>query len=270
MIGSIIGDIVGSIYEFHNIKNEDFPLFSKNSTFTDDTVLTCATADVILDNAKYDKYYLDYAQAFLNRGYGGSFARMVTSGKLTPYNSYGNGSGMRVSPIGFAYNTIEETLRQARKSAEVTHNHQEGIKGCQAVALAIYLARNGKDKQFIKEAVENIGYDLDRPLKDFDRKFDVTCQGTIPKCMAIFMESDNYEESIRKSIAMGGDVDTNACIVGGISQAYYGMPARNIIEKAYEKLPKHLAKITTAFTKKYIDPDFVEPENVGIDGASNI
>jgi len=270
MIGSIAGDIIGSKYEFHNIRNEDFELFSGNCTFTDDTVLTIATADTILDKDSYSKYYHDYGNSFANRGYGGTFAQMLKNSSLKPYNSYGNGSAMRVSPVGFAYNSIDEILKESKRSAEVTHDHPEGVKGAQAVALSIYLARKQVDKKEIKDTVEKMGYDLSKKVNDFSRKFDVTCQGTIPRVMAIFMETDNYEKAIRKSIAMGGDVDTIACIVGGICQAYYGMPSREIVEEVYKRLPKHLAKITTNFTKKYIDHDFIEPCEIGTDGAANL
>jgi len=270
MIGSIAGDIIGSVYEFHNISNEDFPLFSRDSTFTDDTVLTVATADVILDGAKYDKYYLDYGTTFANRGYGGTFYRMLKTGSLKPYNSYGNGSAMRVGPVGWAYDSMEEVLKEAKRSAECTHDHTEGIKGAQAVAFATYLARKKVDKTVIKKAIAKLGYDLNTRIKDFSRKFDVTCQGTIPRAMAVFMETDNYESAIRKSIAMGGDVDTIGCIVGGICEAYYGMPKREIVEEVYKRIPPHMARITTKFTKKYIDPNFIEPEEIGTDGGANI
>ncbi len=275
MIGAIAGDIIGSRYEFHNISNDDFPLFEKKSTFTDDSVLTVATADVILDNAQYDKYYYDYATSFPNRGYGGRFGQMLRMGALKPYNSYGNGSAMRVSPIGWVYDLYADgeyvkALEEAKRSAECTHDHPEGIKGAQAVVSAIYFARSQASKEDIKKVVELLGYDLSKKSSELGRTFDETCQGTIPKCMAIFLETDDYESSIRKSIAMGGDVDTIACIVGGISQAYYGMPSREIVEEVYRKLPVHMAKIITKFTQKYIDSGFVEPKEIATDGAANL
>jgi ADP-ribosyl-[dinitrogen reductase] hydrolase len=268
MIGAIAGDIIGSEYEFHNISWEDFDFFGKKSTYTDDSILTVATADAIMDKAGYAQYYLDYAQAFPNRGWGGNFLQMVKTGKLVPYNSYGNGSAMRVSPVGWACNSVKEVMEEAKKTAEVSHDHPEGIKGAQATALAIFMARSGKTKEEIKKAIEVIGYNLSMPLKDYDRSFDESCQGTLPKCFAIFLETDNYEQAIRKSIACGGDVDTIGCIVGGICQAYYGMPSRDIVESVYKKIPPHLAKITTAFTQKYIDREFVEPTIIGVDGAT--
>jgi ADP-ribosylglycohydrolase len=268
MIGALAGDIIGSEFEFHNIRNEDFEFFGNKSTYTDDSILTVATADAILDKAGYGQYYLDYAQAFPNRGWGGNFLQMVKTGRLVPYNSYGNGSAMRVSPVGWAYDTIESVMEEAKRTADVSHNHEEGIKGAQATALAIFLARTGKTKPAIRKAVEDIGYDLSKPLKDYDRSFDESCQGTIPKCFSIFLETDSYEQAIRKSIACGGDVDTIGCIVGGICQAYYGMPSRDIVESVYKKITPHLAKITTAFTIKYIDSEFVGPYIIGIDGAA--
>jgi len=278
MIGAIAGDIIGSRYEFNNISNDDFPLFERKSTFTDDSVLTIATADVILDNARYSDYYYDYATSFPNRGYGGRFGQMLRQGSLQPYNSYGNGSAMRVSPIGWMYGVYgkyeegnyQRTLDEAKRSAECTHDHPEGIKGAQAVAASIFIARLGGTKADIRQAVEQMGYDVSKRSSELGRTFDETCQGTIPKCMAIFFETNDYESAIRKSIAMGGDVDTIACIVGGISQAHYGMPSREIVEEVYKRLPAHLAKITTKFTQKYIDPDFIEPKEIGTDGASNL
>lgn len=265
MIGAIAGDIVGSKYEFHNITNEDFgPLFAEKCIYTDDTVLTVATADVILDDdTTYSEQYLDYAKAYPNRGYGGTFGAMIKLGKLIPYNSYGNGSAMRVSPVGWIHDTLEDTLAEAKKSAKCTHNHLEGVKGAQAVAGVIFMARTGQSKEDIKSMVEWLGYDLSKKSYDFRQgKFDVTCQGTIPRCMAVILETDDFESAQRKTVAMGGDVDTNCCIVGAITEAMYGLP-EGLTEAVYERLPNQMAEVVTAFTKKYINKDFVEPENVG-------
>ena len=210
MIGAIAGDILGSQYEFNNISNEDFgPLFSDKSTYTDDTVLTIATADMltiatadtVFNNEDFSKQYLKYAQTYPNRGYGSNFKEMVKRGKLEPYNSYGNGSAMRVSPIGWAYNDELTVLLRARESAICTHSHQEGIKGAQAVARSILAARKGYGKEYIKKMVEEIGYDLSKKTDEFPRQFDVTCQGTIPRCMAILFETDDFESAMRKAVA---------------------------------------------------------------------
>jgi len=265
MIGAIAGDMIGSRFEFHNVSTGDFgPLFDSKSTYTDDTVLTVATADVILNGDSYSEQYLRYAECYPNRGYGGNFAEMVKRGSLQPYNSYGNGSAMRVSPVGWVHETYSLTLDNAKKSAECTHNHEEGIKGAQAVACAIFKARLGGTKEEVKAIVEDCGYDLSKKTYDFRQgQFDVTCQGTIPRCMAVIMETDDFESAMRKTVAMGGDVDTNCAIVGGICDALYGLPKREIIEEVYSRLPKNFAEIVTAFTKKYIDIDFIAPNNVG-------
>jgi len=276
MIGSIAGDQIGAPFEFHNVSNEDFgPLFSSKSIYTDDTVLSIATADVILNGGNYSEEYLKYAQAYPNRGYGGNFGEMVKRGRLEPYDSYGNGSAMRVSPVGWAYEGEHDedrrvkancdgfaiTIREAAKSAECTHNHSEGIKGAVAIAGAIYLARKGHSKENIKKTIEGLTYDLSKKTYDFRQgKFEVTCQETIPRCMAVFLETDNFESAMRKAVAMGGDVDTNCCIVGGICDAFYGLPNKEIIENVYIRLPKPLADTVTAFTKKYVDKDFQEPD----------
>jgi ADP-ribosylglycohydrolase len=259
-ISSIAGDMIGSCYEFHNIDTEEFDFFSKKSTFTDDTVLTIATMDVILDKKDYAQYYLDYAQAYPNRGYGNAFLMMVLMKKLVPYNSYGNGSAMRISPVGWVFETLDETIAEAKRSAECTHNHEEGIKGAVAIAGSIFIARKGGTKEDIKKFVENVGYDLSKKLSDFEQgKFDVTCQGTIPICIAILMETDSFEQAIRKAVAMGGDVDTNACIVGGVCDALYGLPSDDIVENVYRRLPEHMRKITTAFVTKYVNKNFKPP-----------
>jgi ADP-ribosylglycohydrolase len=279
VISAIAGDVIGSRFEFNNISNEDFgPLFADKSVYTDDTVLIVATADVILSNADYSDQYLKYAEYYPNRGYGGNFAEMVKRGCLEPYDSYGNGSAMRVSPVGWAYegtglisndkageyNGFTYTLEMAKKSAECTHNNLEGIKGAQAIAGAIFMARKGNDKEAIKKIIEEMGYDLSKKTYDYKQgQFDVTCQGTIPRCMAVFLETENFESAMRKAVAMGGDTDTNCCIVGAICDAFYGLPEQNIIDEVYARLPKQMADVVTAFTKKYIEPEFKEPKSVG-------
>jgi ADP-ribosylglycohydrolase len=269
MIGNLCGDILGSRFEFHNNLPPDCA-FLKDSVYTDDTVLSLATADTLLNGGSYAKNYLEYAQAYPNRGYGGSFDKMVKLGRLEPYNSYGNGSCMRISPVGWVFDDINETAREAKKSAECTHNHREGIKGAIAVACSIWMARKGHDKKDIKSLLEKdpLNYDLSREIKDFDHKFDVTCQGTIPRCMAIFFETNSFEEAMLEGIKMGGDVDTNCCIVGGICDAIYGLPKREIIEAVYERIPKQMANIVTTFTKKYIDKNFIEPEKIATKASS--
>jgi len=255
MIGAIAGDIIGSVYEGNSIKTKNFPLFSKACTFTDDTVLTVALADSILNNVPYvnklKEYYRDYPWA----GYGGSFQRWAASDSNKPYNSWGNGSAMRVSPIGFAYDDLESVLEKASLSAEVTHNHPEGIKGAQATAVAIFFARTGKDKVAIKDYIENkFGYNLSTPLESIRPTyyFDVSCQGSVPQAITAFLESENYEDAIRNAISLGGDSDTMACITGGIAQAFYGKVPDFIQEQVFNLLPKRLSDITQRFTAKYL------------------
>jgi len=270
MLGSICGDMIGSRFERCNISNEDFgPLFSSRSVYTDDTVLTVATAEVILNGGTYAEEYLKLAEMNPNRGYGGHFEGMVKRGRLEPYNSYGNGSAMRISPVGWMYGGYQEgdyekTLDEAKRSSECTHSHPEGIKGAQAIASSIYIARLGGSKENIKTSVEKLGYDLSKKTSDFRQgQFDVTCQGTIPRCMAVFLETEDFESAMRKAVSLGGDTDTNCCIVGSICDGMYGLPKQDIVEEVYARLPKYMADVITAFTKKYIDKDFIQPDNVG-------
>ena len=259
MIGAIIGDVVGSRFEFNNIHTKEFKLFDVMSTFTDDSVLTVATADVILNGGSYLKKYQKSYFNYPNRGWGGRFLSMASSGNLRPYDSFGNGSAMRVSPVGWVYDSYAETLEEAQRTAEVTHSHPEGIKGAQAIAGAIYWARQGATKAQIMDHVTNVGYDLSKPLSAFPSTFDETCQGTIPLCMAIFDQATDYEDAVRSAIAQGGDVDTTACIVGGMAEAFYGQPSEDLIKEAYGRMPDEMCETVTKFLKKYCYKDFVEP-----------
>jgi ADP-ribosylglycohydrolase len=262
MLGAIAGDIIGSPHEAKNPDDKDFDFFTPKSRFTDDTVLTVATADTILNNGDYLKNYQKYFHLYPHRGWGGTFKKMASAGDLKPYDSYGNGSAMRISPVGWAYDTAEEVMAEAKRSAEVTHSHPEGIRGAQGIAMAIFCARQEMSKYDIKKAVEVIvGYDLSQPLHKLPKEFDVSCQGTIPICMAIFDESESYEEAIRMAVLQGGDVDTNACIVGGIAEAYYKEPPpMEIQEGIFERLPTEMTDIVVKFVRKYIYPDYEKPD----------
>jgi ADP-ribosylglycohydrolase len=254
MIGAIAGDIIGSAFEWHPVKRTDFELFSRASTFTDDTVLTVAVADCILSGKSYAGAFKDYGGRFPNAGYGGMFSSWLISDSLRPYNSFGNGSAMRVSPVGFAFGTLEEVLAEAKRSAEVTHNHPEGIKGAQAVAAAIFLARMGSTKGEIRRYVgDTFGYDLERTLDGIRPAytFDVTCQGSVPEAITAFLESDDYEDAVRKAVSLGGDSDTIACMTGGIAQAYYKHIPDHILKKVRELLAPELMKIVDLFERKY-------------------
>jgi ADP-ribosyl-[dinitrogen reductase] hydrolase len=221
--------------------------------YTDDTVLTVAVAYSILEGIDYATSFKKFGKKY-TAGYGVNFYNWLYSSDIAPYNSWGNGSAMRVSPIGFAFDSIDEVLNEAKKSAEVTHNHIEGIKGAQATALAIYLARMNKSKADIKhEIIERFNYDLDRTL-DVIRpiyNFKVSCQESVPESILAFIESENFEDAVRNAISLGGDADTMACIAGGIAQAFYKEIPEEIIIEAKAKLPEEFIEIIEKFNSKY-------------------
>lgn len=254
MLGSILGDIIGSTYEFANTKDYNFELFPIGSDYTDDTVLTVAVADAIINNADYGKTIQQWAQRYPHPkgAYGGSFSKWMYQQNPKPYNSFGNGSAMRVSAVGWLFHTEEKVLEEARKSAECTHNHPEGIKGAQATAMAVFFARKRKDKAFIKDYIEEkFGYNLSRLVYDIAQgySFNETCQGTVPEAITCFLESHSFEDAIRKGISIGGDSDTIGAIVGGIAEAFYGIP-KNLEEKAITYLPEDILKVLSEFRKK--------------------
>jgi len=250
MLGAIAGDIIGSVYEARPIKTTDFPLFSPRCRFTDDTVLTVAVADALLQGTGYVETFKEYYRLYPHAGYGGAFMGWASSVDNRPYLSWGNGSAMRVSPVGFAFDNLDDVLEEAKRTAEVTHNHPEGIKGAQAVAAAIFLARASRDMSAIKEFVEQtFSYDLNESLDSIRRwyRFDVSCQGTVPQALRAFLESTDYEDAVRKAISLGGDSDTLACITGGIAQAYYRkLPAR-VVSKVRRILDQRLNTVLDEF-----------------------
>ena len=257
IIGATAGDIIGSIYEFDNVYSTDFPLFSDGCCATDDSIMTFATMDVLINKGDYSETYQRYGRKYPDPdygGYGGNFNEWIYSQYPRPYNSWGNGSAMRVSPIGWAFDTLEQTIEEAKNSAIVTHNHPEGIKGAQATASAIYLARNGKTKDEIKNyIISTFNYDLDRKIDDIREiyDFDVSCQGSVPEAIIAFLESTDYENAIRLAISIGGDSDTIGCITGGIAEAFYGCVPDNIINKVLEILPEEFVLLTKEFSLKY-------------------
>lgn len=254
MLGAIAGDIIGSVYEFNNIKSIDFPLFCEASTFTDDTVLTVAVADCLLNGGDYGATIKRYGRRYPGRGYGGSFAGWLASDDLRPYNSFGNGSAMRVSPVGFAGETLEQVLQEAERSAACTHSHPEGIKGAQAVAAAIFLARQGEGKEGIRCYLEqHFGYNLSMSLEQIrpSYHFDVTCQGSVPQAIIAFLEADDYEDAIRKAISLGGDSDTIACITGGIAQAYFHEIPEFIRQETRARLDRELLATVDLFCRRF-------------------
>jgi ADP-ribosylglycohydrolase len=254
MIGTILGDVIGSRFEHNNVKRSDFsPLFDlRKSKCTDDSVLTVAVADAILNQTKdgipYKKSLLHFAKKFPNAGYGGRFKEWFKDSSHRPYHSYGNGSAMRVSAVGFAFDTLEDVLREAKNSALPKHNHSEGIKGAQAVATAILMARQGQTKAKIKaKIIELFAYDLDQSLDQIrpTYKFDVTCQGSVPQAIIAFLEGQDVEDTIRKAISIGGDSDTIAAMAGGIAEAFYQRD-----EKAMAQLIAHVKSLKPFLEKE--------------------
>ena len=251
LYGAIGGDMIGSCYEWHNVESKDFPLFSHWSRYTDDSVLTIATADALLHHLSYAEAYHKWGNHYPHAGYGGSFQRWLFSPDPQPYNSWGNGSAMRISPVGFYCKSEDEVLAEAKASAEVTHNHPEGIKGAQAAALAVYLAKTGADKPAIKGKIESMfGYDLSsQKLDDIRPEYtiDVSCMGTLPVALLAFLESTDYEDAIRNAISVGGDSDTIAAITGGIALAFYKEMPQEIIDGIEAILPDDMLEICREF-----------------------
>lgn len=254
IIGAVIGDVIGSVFEWNNIKTTDFDLFNPKCDFTDDTVLTIAVADCILNKKDFAKTIWEYGRKYRGRGYGGSFRKWLKEDKPKPYGSFGNGSAMRASAVGFAFEDIETILEVAKQSAEVTHNHPEGIKGAQATATSIFLASQGKSKQEIKDYItQTLDYNLDFTLDEIrpTYKFDVTCQGSVPQAIVAFLESSDFESAIRLAISIGGDSDTIACITGGIASAFYKQIPTEIMDFVVDKLPSEYIEIMNKFDEKY-------------------
>ena len=249
MIGAILGDIVGSVYERNPIKTKEFELFGDGCRFTDDTVMTCAVCYAVREYKArpnvnviglIQKRMVELGQLHPGAGYGGKFYQWLTNPYRRPYNSFGNGSAMRVSACGMLADSLEEAHNLAVYSAEVTHNHPEGIKGAVAVAEAIFLARQKKTKDEIKEHLSQY-YDLDFTLDDIrpSYSFDVTCQGSVPQAIRCFLEADSFEDAIRNAVSLGGDSDTQAAIAGSIAEPFFGIPAR-LKARAYHYLTPEL------------------------------
>ncbi len=262
MIGAIAGDIIGSRHECIATKTTDFELFNRGCNFTDDTVLTVAVADYLLYGGSYREKFHEYFHAYPQAGYGGMFYHWAARRESDPYNSWGNGSAMRVSPVGFAFDTMERVLAEARKSAEVTHNHPEGIRGAQAVAAAIFLVRQGEEKREVRKYVEReIGYDLSQSLEEIrpQYSFNGSCQETVPQAIIAFLESNDYEDAVRKAISLGGDADTLACITGGIAEAYYKGVPQAIAKSALSMLDERLKSVTDEFRRRF-EVGIAQPE----------
>lgn len=256
MIGAIIGDIVGSRFEWNNIKTKDFDLFTAGCFFTDDSVMTIAVADALIRaNGNIDvlsEYAVESMQLigrpYPDCGYGGSFYHWMYSDNPRPYGSYGNGAAMRVSACGFAAKSLEEAKALSKAVTEVTHNHPEGIKGAEATAVAIYLARSGYSIEEIQQHISTKYYPMDFTLDEIrdTYEFNETCQDTVPQALKAFIESLDFEDAIRNAISIGGDSDTLAAITGGIAEAYYGVP-QDIKDKALKYLDDDLLQIVNRF-----------------------
>jgi len=256
VLGAIVGDIIGSVHEFTGTKSKDFPLFVPDSKFTDDTVLTVAVADWVLSGQDLVDLLHTYTHSYPGRSYGMMYSRWANARSRRPYNSYGNGAAMRVSPIGFAFDTIEDVLTWAERSAAVTHNHPEGIRGAQATAAAIFYARRLRDKAEIRRNVESqFGYDLSARLDELrpNYRFNETCQETVPQALMAFFESTSYEDAIRNAISLGGDADTLASITGGVAEAYYGEVPRELAERSKELLDENLSATVARFRERFAD-----------------
>lgn len=260
MLGAIIGDIVGSRFELVNYKAKDFELFNQSCRYTDDTVMTIAIAKAILE-AKSDYsdltenaiYFMrQFGRNYPYAGYGLNFFNWIFQENPTPYNSWGNGAAMRVSSVGFAAKSIEEAKKLSKTVTEVTHNHPEGLKGAEAISVAIYMARNGKSKDEIKQYMQENYYKYDAIVEELQKnyKFDISTQGSVPPALECFYESTDFEDCIRNAISIGGDSDTIGAIVGGLAEAYYGIP-EEIKNSALKYLPVEFVEIIEEFEGKY-------------------
>ena len=263
LLGAIAGDTIGSIYEFNPTKDYSFCLLDERMEITDDSIMTIAVADWTIQDTSYSLTNLarimrQHGQKHLcpMGGYGGRFMQWLQREELPAYNSWGNGSAMRVSACGFACQTLEETLEVAKRSAEVTHNHPEGIKGAQATAAAIFLARKGKSKEEIREYITTtFGYDLSKTCDDIrpTYRFDESCQGTVPQSIIAFLDSKDYEDAIRLAVSLGGDADTMGAITGAIAIAYYKEMPDEIYGFVKARIPKDLWKIVVKFEALHLD-----------------
>lgn len=250
LLGAICGDIIGSCYELAPTKDCNFKLFTDRSRFTDDTVCSIGVADALIHQKPFEGRIQYWCRKYPRAGYGGMFRRWLYSDTMDPYNSWGNGSAMRVSAVGAIADSSDEAMALAKKSAEVTHNHPEGIKGAQATALAIHLALTGKSKDEIKNVIENtFAYNLHRKYDDIQPqyRFEVSCQKSVPESIIAFLESDDYESAIRKTIAFGGDADTMGAITGGIAAAFYGEIPSHILSGCLNRLPDEMKEVIDKF-----------------------
>jgi ADP-ribosylglycohydrolase len=258
MLGAIIGDVIGSPYEQHNVKSTQFPLFDAGAHCTDDSILTVATADALMSDGDYRRAYQEYFHRHPNAGYGANFVVWANRRQSQPYNSWGNGSAMRAGPIGWARDTLNDVLDEAERSTIITHDHPEGVLGAQAVAASVFLARSGETLQKIREFIhKGCGYPLNRTLDEIrpTYEFDPSCRGTVPVALQAVLESYNFESAIRLAVSVGGDSDTIACIAGAIAHALYGGVPAHLLDPVIDiYLDPKLAKTSLAFCERFHVP----------------
>lgn len=254
MLGAIYGDMCGSFFEHHNHKSKNIELWTHVSRFTDDTVLTVATMEALLGNQAFSERYRSYFLRYPHAGFGSGFAKWAMSDSEQPYNSFGNGAAMRVSPVAWACESLEEVLYVAKATAEITHNHPEGIKGAQAIASAVYLTRTGKDRAAVRAYIESaFNYNLSESIDSIRGwyQFEVSCQGSVPQAIRAWMESESLEDAIRNAISIGGDSDTIACMAGAIAEAEFGL-TDNERHRVFSRLDPALSKIVKAFYQRFV------------------
>lgn len=254
MWGAIVGDVVGSAYEGAGLKVTDFPLFTAESRFTDDTVLTVAVADALLSDGDFRSRFVAYGKRHFEAGFSSRFRSWILSGGTEWKDSWGNGSAMRVSPVGWAFGSLEEVLEAARASAVVSHGHPEGIRGAQAVAASVFLARTGASKEDLARFVESrFGYDLSRSLEVIrrDYRFSAAAATSVPEALVAFLEATDFEDALRKAVSLGGDADTQAAIAGAVAEAFYGAPPKPLVSQARSFLTADLLTVVDAFTGLY-------------------
>lgn len=255
MIGAIAGDIIGSVYEFDNHRSTEFELFTARSHFTDDTILTVAVAEALLDGGDLVDLFHDYYARYPRAGWGVRFGQWAAGRTREPYGSFGNGSAMRVSPCGWHFDSEQEVLAAAEWSAAVTHNHERGIAGAQATAWAIWLGRGGMEPtELVAEVTRRFGFESDRDVDSWRRtnEFDETCQGTLPVVFQVLAESRSFEHAVRLGVSVGGDTDTICCIVGSIAEACFGVPAA-VADSVRERLDAGLRAVTVRFEAWCLD-----------------
>jgi len=251
MLGAIFGDVVGSRFEWHNTKTKDFELLVDRCSPTDDSVMTCAVAEALLDGSDPARVMQQWGRDYPGYGYGGNFSGWIYSDVPRPYNSWGNGAGMRTSAVGWLFDSLEVTLAVAKEISSVTHDHPEGIKGGQAVSAAVFLARSGSSKEEIADYLRNNFYSLDFTLDQIrpTYTFDVSCQGSVPQALVAFLESDSFEDAIRGAVSIGGDSDTIAAMTGAVAEAYYGIPDQ-LIDRLLPFIDDRMMEVITRFGRR--------------------